>query len=185
MGTAIVINCLLAPIVCCSVHEGNRKTSPNSKKWWWLCRHASTGRLGAQVPNHWGCLFPFSILKGRPSLLAGTKQLCWTSQLGFVIGALSANHHPQASVYCDCPVSFDMYFPGCYIWWAKSSFGVFLNSLQQNPSKHFWPTQWYKFQFLSIFNWMQLNTELIWRCLQCGRPGFDPWVRKIPWRRKW
>ena len=21
--------------------------------------------------------------------------------------------------------------------------------------------------------------------LQCGRPGFDPWVRKIPWRRKW
>ena len=22
-------------------------------------------------------------------------------------------------------------------------------------------------------------------CLQCGRPGFNPWVRKIPWRRKW
>ena len=22
-------------------------------------------------------------------------------------------------------------------------------------------------------------------CLQCSRPGFDPWVRKIPWRRKW
>ena len=21
-------------------------------------------------------------------------------------------------------------------------------------------------------------------CLQCGRPGFNPWVRKIPWRRK-
>ena len=25
-----------------------------------------------------------------------------------------------------------------------------------------------------------------WRtCLQCWRPGFDPWVRKIPWRREW
>ena len=25
-----------------------------------------------------------------------------------------------------------------------------------------------------------------WRvCLQCRRPGFNPWVRKIPWRRKW
>ena len=25
-----------------------------------------------------------------------------------------------------------------------------------------------------------------WRiCLQCKRPGFDPWVRKIPWRRPW
>ena len=22
-------------------------------------------------------------------------------------------------------------------------------------------------------------------CLQRGRPGFNPWVRKIPWRRKW
>ena len=21
-------------------------------------------------------------------------------------------------------------------------------------------------------------------CLQCRRPGFDPWIRKIPWRRK-
>ena len=21
--------------------------------------------------------------------------------------------------------------------------------------------------------------------LQCRKPGFDPWVRKIPWRRKW
>ena len=22
-------------------------------------------------------------------------------------------------------------------------------------------------------------------CLQCRRPGFEPWVGKIPWRRKW
>ena len=22
-------------------------------------------------------------------------------------------------------------------------------------------------------------------CLQCGRPGLDPWVGKIPWIRKW
>jgi len=22
-------------------------------------------------------------------------------------------------------------------------------------------------------------------CLQCRRPEFDPWVRKIPWRKKW
>ena len=21
--------------------------------------------------------------------------------------------------------------------------------------------------------------------LQCKRPGFDPWVRKIPWRKRW
>ena len=22
-------------------------------------------------------------------------------------------------------------------------------------------------------------------CLQCRRPGFEPWIRKIPWRRGW
>ena len=22
-------------------------------------------------------------------------------------------------------------------------------------------------------------------CLQCKRPRFNPWVRKIPWRREW
>ena len=22
-------------------------------------------------------------------------------------------------------------------------------------------------------------------CLQCRRPGYDPWVRKIPWIREW
>ena len=22
-------------------------------------------------------------------------------------------------------------------------------------------------------------------CLKCRRPGFDPWVRKISWRREW
>ena len=34
------------------------------------------------------------------------------------------------------------------------------------------------------------TTELPWWlgwqsvCLQCGQPGFDPWLGKIPWRRK-
>ena len=27
-------------------------------------------------------------------------------------------------------------------------------------------------------NWQRI-------CLQCRKPGFDPWVQKIPWRRKW
>ena len=50
-----------------------------------------------------------------------------------------------------------------------------------------------------LSDWIELNwTELNWWtyrdfpggsdsksiCLQCGRPGFDPWVGKIPWRRK-
>ena len=27
-------------------------------------------------------------------------------------------------------------------------------------------------------------TIIVGSCLQCGRPRFDPWVGKIPWRRK-
>ena len=30
---------------------------------------------------------------------------------------------------------------------------------------------------LSHFSWKRI-------CLQCGRPGFDPWVGKVPWRRE-
>ena len=27
--------------------------------------------------------------------------------------------------------------------------------------------------------------ESTWQCRRCKRHGFDPWVQKIPWRRKW
>jgi len=29
-----------------------------------------------------------------------------------------------------------------------------------------------------------LVAQMVRICLQCGRPGFDPWVTKIPWRRE-
>ena len=41
---------------------------------------------------------------------------------------------------------------------------------------------------LMLFIWLRTYFPGGWDgksvCLQCGRPGFDPWVRKIPWRRK-
>ena len=33
--------------------------------------------------------------------------------------------------------------------------------------------------------WTSLMAQMVKRLSQCGRPGFDPWVGKIPWRRKW
>ena len=36
------------------------------------------------------------------------------------------------------------------------------------------PTQWASL----VAQWKRI-------CLQCRRPGFDPWVGKIPWRMKW
>ena len=32
--------------------------------------------------------------------------------------------------------------------------------------------------------WASLVAQMV-KHLQCRRPGFDPWVGKIPWRRKW
>ena len=35
------------------------------------------------------------------------------------------------------------------------------------------------------YSWASLVAQLVKNPpLQCGRPGFDPWVGKIPWRRK-
>ena len=30
-----------------------------------------------------------------------------------------------------------------------------------------------------------LEAQTVRNCLHCRRPGFDPWVGKIPWRREW
>ena len=33
--------------------------------------------------------------------------------------------------------------------------------------------------------WWRSDEESSWRCRSCRRRGFNPWVRKSPWRRKW
>ena len=35
------------------------------------------------------------------------------------------------------------------------------------------------------YSWASLVAQMVKNPLQGGRPGFDPWVRKIPWRRAW
>ena len=39
-------------------------------------------------------------------------------------------------------------------------------------------TSLYKYSIPWWLRWLRI-------CLQCSKPGFDPWVRKIPWRREW
>ena len=43
-----------------------------------------------------------------------------------------------------------------------------------------------------LSNWTELNwcwaslvTQMVRIHLQCRRPRFDPWVRKMPWKREW
>ena len=41
--------------------------------------------------------------------------------------------------------------------------------------------------FAVVLCWHEasLVVQTVSVCLQCERPGFDPWIGKIPWRRKW
>ena len=34
------------------------------------------------------------------------------------------------------------------------------------------------------YSWSSVVAKLVKNRLQCGRPGFDPWVGKMPWRRE-
>ena len=52
----------------------------------------------------------------------------------------------------------------------------------------FWPHSHHTYSrnlVICLVTWLPwwLRSESI--CLQCRRPGFDPWVGKSPWRRKW
>ena len=45
---------------------------------------------------------------------------------------------------------------------------------------------WCRFKPCSLQKWLALRTSLALRiCLPHERPGFDLWVGKIPWGRKW
>ena len=54
----------------------------------------------------------------------------------------------------------------------------------------FWKFVFVAFIYIYIIPWWNFKDSLGWLrgysvCPQCGRSGFNPWVRKIPWRRKW
>ena len=34
------------------------------------------------------------------------------------------------------------------------------------------------------YSWASLASQMVKICLRCKRPGFDPWVGKLPWRRE-
>ena len=46
------------------------------------------------------------------------------------------------------------------------------------------PTMGIFFYLINIFKW-HIGKESTCQCSRCKRHGFDPWVGKIPWRRKW
>ena len=56
--------------------------------------------------------------------------------------------------------------PVCYLWASSSSSMI---------------TWHLRFSMACLSWWLRWKRV----CLQCGRPGFNPWVGKTPWRRDW
>ena len=42
----------------------------------------------------------------------------------------------------------------------------------------------YRYTYMWLPRWLRGKVSAC-QCRRCWRCGFDPWVRKIPWRRKW
>ena len=55
--------------------------------------------------------------------------------------------------------------------------GNWFSTLRATPSTVF-------FKARSLVEKVSLVTQLVKIRTQCGIPGFDPWVGKIPWRRE-
>ena len=72
--------------------------------------------------------------------------------------------------------------------WSRAKTNRVLSRKHTDHSKHTLPTTPKMTLHMDITRWsIPLPWWLIWYiiCRQCRRPGFDPWVRKIPWRREW
>ena len=61
-------------------------------------------------------------------------------------------------------------FLASYFW--RKILREHLRSLLRNASDSWLP------------RWLS-GKDSTWQCRRCRRCGFDPWVGKIPWRRKW
>ena len=74
--------------------------------------------------------------------------------------------------------------------WTATNPWVLLSVRKSHLSDFKWPGEFGQLDFLPwahprIKGWDSLVAQTHCICPQCGRPGFDPWVGKIPWRRKW
>ena len=81
----------------------------------------------------------------------------------------------------------------------KATIENFINDLRltDSPSTHdkvatsqvrYVPGKWFTFDACLVFGVRYLfpgGSDGKSVCLLCGRPHFNPWVGKIPWRRKW
>ena len=68
-----------------------------------------------------------------------------------------------------------------------SKIWMYISSRKQGYFHAVWRLPFHQPQLYlkNLINMAFLVAQMVRICLQSRRPGFDPWVRKIPWRREW
>ena len=77
--------------------------------------------------------------------------------------------------------TMDMVWVDSRSWWTGRP-GV-LRFMGSQRVRHYWATElnWTEYVKMGLPWWLS-GKESAW---QCRRPGFNPWVGKIPWKKKW
>ena len=69
----------------------------------------------------------------------------------------------------------------CYYDLSTGGRGMAMLQIQEDTSRPQGQDISSQYNYCGLPRWLRW-----WRiCLQCRRPGFNLWVRKIPWRREW
>ena len=72
--------------------------------------------------------------------------------------------------------------------WITTVQSLTKHQLHARQRSRVWETKLKDYTFYAcVYMYIGLSWWLRWEgiCLQCRRPGFNPWVGKIPWRREW
>ena len=125
-------------------------------------------------PKYWSSSFNISPSNGYSGLISFRMDQSDLLKVQGTLKSLLQHHSSKASIL-----------------WCSAFFTVQLSHPYMTTRKTIALTRWTfdgKVMFL-LFNMLSRLVPWWLRrlsvCLQCGRPWFDSWVGKIPWRRKW
>ena len=110
--------------------------------------------------------------QGFPGGSVGKESACNAGDLGLIpgLGRSPGGGHgnPLLDFYLENPHG-QRSLVGCSPWGPKES-----DTIE-------WLTHTYIYTYMGLPWWLS-GKESAWLCRRCR---FDPWVKKIPWRRKW
>ena len=123
--------------------------------------------------------------RGNINMIVGNSRAMEKSSRGSYVSSLLAPSPPYFVSYSLLSFPLHPYL---------SAYSLWLDSIRLTVSSLWkWPGLVNAVYMSSFKNYFHLLTGSIFPggsdgksvCLQCRRPRFDPWVRKIPWRRQW